>query len=158
MNCLADPKSFEAARAKDRPDVQVFTEIGIIDQLVSARLERSLPDGMSNAQFRVLTHFCRRGGAETPAQLARAFQITKGAMTNTLQRLEAQGFVEIVGDETDGRRKLVTLTPAGAAAYEQAITALRPYYGTLREAFTPEEFSGALPFLKALRGWLDENR
>lgn len=145
-------------KAKDRPDVQVFTEVGIIDQLVTARLERSLPDGMSAAQFGVLTHFCRRGGAETPAQLARAFQVTKGAMTNTLQRLEAQGFVEIVPDQSDGRKKLVTITARGAGAYEAAITALRPYYAGLREAFTDAEFEAALPFLRKLRMWLDENR
>ena len=146
------------SEAKDRPDVQVFTEIGIIDQLVTARLERSLPEGMSAAQFGVLTHFTRRGGDQTPVQLARAFQVTKGAMTNTLQRLEAQGFVDIVPDETDGRRKLVTMTAKGAEAYERAIAGLRPYYVGLREAFTPEEFENALPFLRALRVWLDENR
>lgn len=145
-------------QAKDRPDVQVFTEIGIIDQLVTARLERSLPAGLSTSQFRVLTHFCRRGGVETPLQLARAFQVTKGAMTNTLQRLEAHGFIRIEGDATDGRRKLVTLTPEGAAAYERAIATLRPYYVGLREAFTDAEFEAAIPFLKALRIWLDENR
>lgn len=143
---------------KYRPDVQVFTEIGIIDQLVTARLERSLPEGMSAAQFGVLTHFIRRGGAQTPVQLARAFQVTKGAMTNTLQRLEAQGFVRIVPDETDGRRKLVSMTPHGAEAYERGLAALRPYYANLREAFTHEEFEQALPFLRALRMWLDENR
>jgi DNA-binding MarR family transcriptional regulator len=145
-------------QAKDRPDVQVFTEIGIIDQLVTTRLERSLPAGLSAAQFGVLTHFSRRGGAETPVQLARAFQVTKGAMTNTLQRLEAQGFVDIVPDQADGRRKLVSLTAEGAAAYEQAVELLRPYFSDLRDAFTPEEFDAALPFLRALRIWLDENR
>ncbi|MCE3289998.1 MAG: MarR family transcriptional regulator, partial [Caulobacter sp.] len=84
---------------KDRPDVSVLTEIGIISQLSNAALERSLPEGMSAAQFGVLTHFMRRGGEKSPAQLAKAFQVTKGAMTNTLQRLEAQGFVRVVGDE-----------------------------------------------------------
>jgi len=145
-------------QAKDRPDVQVFTEIGIIDQLVTTRLERSLPAGLSAAQFGVLTHFSRRGGAETPVQLARAFQVTKGAMTNTLQRLEAQGFVDIVPDQVDGRRKLVSLTAEGSAAYEQAVELLRPYFSDLRDAFTPEEFDAALPFLRALRIWLDEKR
>jgi len=144
--------------AKDRPDVQVFTEVGIIDQLVTARLERSLPDGMSAAQFGVLTHFSRRGGAQTPVQLARAFQVTKGAMTNTLQRLDAQGFVDIVPDQSDGRQKLVTMTARGAAAYEQAIVGLRPYYAGLREAFADDEFEAALPFLRKLRTWLDDNR
>jgi DNA-binding MarR family transcriptional regulator len=145
-------------KAKDRPDVQLFTEIGIIDQLVTARLEKSLPDGMSAAQFGVLTHFSRRGGAQTPVELARAFQVTKGAMTNTLQRLEAQGFVSVVPDQSDGRKKLVTMTAVGATAFEAAIGALRPYYAGLREAFTDDEFDAALPFLRRLRVWLDENR
>lgn len=145
-------------KAKDRPDVQLFTEIGIIDQLVTARLEKSLPDGMSAAQFGVLTHFSRRGGAQTPVELARAFQVTKGAMTNTLQRLEAQGFVSVVPDKSDGRKKRVTMTAEGAAAFEAAIGALRPYYAGLREAFTDDEFDTALPFLRRLRMWLDENR
>ncbi len=145
-------------KAKDRPDVQLFTEIGIIDQLVTARLEKSLPDGMSAAQFGVLTHFSRRGGAQTPVELARAFQVTKGAMTNTVQRLEAQGFVAVVPDEGDGRKKLVSMTEKGAAAFEAAIVALRPYYAGLREAFGDEEFEQALPFMRRLRTWLDENR
>jgi len=146
------------AAARDRPDVRVMTEIGIISQLSTVRLERALPPGMSAAQFGVLTHFMRRGGEESPARLARAFQVTKGAMTNTLQRLEAQGFVAIVGDAEDGRRKKVTLTPAGARAFDEAIIALRPSLEAMRAAFTDQEFEAALPFLTALRVWLDENR
>ena len=143
---------------KDRPDVSVLTEIGIISQLSNAALERSLPEGMSAAQFGVLTHFMRRGGQESPAQLAKAFQVTKGAMTNTLQRLEAQGFVLVVGDEADGRRKRVSLTQDGTRAYEAGLMALRPRMEGLREAFTDSEFEAALPFLRALRVWMDENR
>ena len=143
---------------KDRPDVSVLTEIGIISQLSSAALERSLPEGMSAAQFGVLTHFMRRGGEESPAKLAAAFQVTKGAMTNTLQRLEAQGFVAVLADETDGRKKRVSLTAAGARAYEAGLMALRPRMEGLRGAFTDAEFVAALPFLKALRVWMDENR
>lgn len=146
------------ARVKERPDIEVLTEIGIIGQLSSAALERSLPDGMSRAQFGVLSHFMRRGGAESPARLAAAFQVTKGAMTNTLQRLEAQGFVRIDEDARDGRRKLVSLTPAGARAYEAGIAAVRPQMDGLRGAFTEAEFEAAVPFLRALRIWFDENR
>ncbi len=143
---------------KDRPDVSALTEIGIIAQLSNAALERSLPDGMSAAQFGVLTHFMRRGGEESPAKLASAFQVTKGAMTNTLQRLQAQGFVAVVADEADGRKKRVSLTAEGARAHEAGLMALRPRMEGLREAFTDREFEAALPFLKALRIWMDENR
>ena len=143
---------------KDRPDVQVFTEIGIIDQLVTNRLERVLPAGLSYAQFGVLTHFARRGGQESPAQLAKAFQVTKGAMTNSLQKLAAQGFVQIEGDAVDGRKKLVSITPEGVAAHDAGLLAMRPQMEAMRSAFTDAEFAAALPFLTALRLWLDENR
>lgn len=152
----ARPPSMTAA--KDRLDVQLLTEIGIINQLSMTLLERTIPAGMSAAQFGVLSHFVRRGGEESPAQLASAFQVTKGAMTNTLQRLEAQGFVRIVGDASDGRKKRVSLTPEGARAFDTAVLAMRPHMEALRSAFTDSEFAAALPFLKALRVWLDENR
>lgn len=143
---------------KDRPDVRVLTEISIIDQLSRAKLDRRLPAGMSGAQFGVLTHFMRRGGQESPAQLAAAFQVTKGAMTNTLQRLEAQGFVTIVGDNADGRRKHVSLTAAGVVAHDAGVAAMRVDLEAMRSAFTEQEFLAALPFLQALRTWFDENR
>ncbi|MDQ0466696.1 DNA-binding MarR family transcriptional regulator [Caulobacter ginsengisoli] len=143
---------------RTRPDVELFTEIGIIQQLSNAALERALPDGLSAAGFGVLTHFVRRGGEESPARLAGAFQVTKGAMTNTLQRLEAAGFVAIRGDAADGRRKLVSLTPAGRAAYEDGLVRLRPRMEGLRTAFSDADFETALPFLRALRIWLDEHR
>ena len=146
------------AKAKDRPDFMVFNEIAIIAQLAQNRLERSLPAGMSAAQFGLLTHFSRRGGEESPAQLASAFQVTKGAMTNTLQKLEARGLIRVVPHGEDGRKKLVSITPQGVIAHGHAILALRPYFASLREAFTDQEFETALPFLRAMRAWLDDNR
>lgn len=146
------------SRARLRPDFQVFTEISIIAHLANARLERTLPEGMSSAQFGVLNHFARRGGDETPAQLASAFQVTKGAMTHTLQLLERKGFVTIAPHGADGRKKLVSITAEGVVAHGEATAALRPYLEQLREAFTDRDFESALPFLGALRGWLDEHR
>lgn len=143
---------------RGRVDVRVFTEIGIIDQLAGALLERGLPKGLSGASFGVLNHFARRGGEETPVQLAAAFQVTKGAMTNTLQRLDALGYVAIRPDPGDGRRKLVALTPAGLAAHDAALRAMKPRLDAIRAAIPEAEFAAALPFLTRLRTWLDENR
>ncbi len=144
--------------ARNRADVQVFSEIGAIGQLTRNRLERALPAGLSQAQFSLLVRLARHGMEESPVQLAQAFQVTKGAMTNTLQRLEAQGFVSIVGDAEDGRRKRVSITPAGLAAHARGVAAARPAMDSLRARFTEAEFEAALPFLSALRAWLDENR
>jgi DNA-binding MarR family transcriptional regulator len=145
------------ARAlKDRPDVQVFAEIGAIDQLATVRMERVLPDGLTHAQFLVLNHLVLRGQAFTPVQLARTFQVTKGAMTNTVQRLSATGLIAIEGDERDGRKKRLTITPAGVAAHERCQAAVRPMIEGLRKVFAEAEFEKVLPFLQALRGWLGE--
>ena len=143
---------------RNRADVQVFAEIGAIGQLTRNRIERALPDGLSHAQFSLLVHLAHHGGEENPAALAQAFQVTKGAMTNTLQRLQAQGFVKIEGDAADGRRKRVSITPAGLAAHGQGLAATRPAMDALRARFADAEFESALPFLSALRVWLDENR
>lgn len=147
-----------ARSPQDRPDVRIFAEIAMIDQLVTNRLERVLPVGLSHAQFGVLSHLVRDGSTTTPAELARNFQVTKGAMTNTLQRLEAQGLVTVEPDPSDGRKKLVSLTPAGQTTHMTALSALKPMTENLRSAFTEAEFVAALPFLKALRIWLDEMR
>lgn len=139
-------------------DLRAITEITIISHLAQSLLERALPDGMSQAQFGVLNHFARRGGEETPAQLASAFQVTKGAMTNTLQRLEAQGLIVIRPDPGDGRRKFISITPAGTNAQDAAFQALRPQLDAIRAEIPQAEFAAALPFLTRLRAWLDENR
>jgi DNA-binding MarR family transcriptional regulator len=141
-----------------RPDVQVFAEIGIIDQLATTRIDRLLPAGISSAQFSVLNHLAVHGRAETPASLAEIFVVTKGAVTNILQRLEAAGLIAVIADASDGRRKRVSITPKGSEAYEASVASLRPMMESMREAFTQEEFQDALPFLKALRVWLAETR
>jgi len=143
---------------KDRPDVRFFTEVALIDQLSRQRVERALPEGLSSASFSVLNRFARLGGTHSPAELAAAFQVTKGAMTNTLQRLEEQGLVKVEADPADGRRKLVTLTEAGARRHVECLMALKPPLDRVRGAFPEAEFEAALPFLQALRAWLDANR
>ena len=65
--------------AEDPPAFRLFTEIGIIEQLARNRLERGLPDGLKVSQFVVLNHLVRLGGEWSPARLANAFQVTKGA-------------------------------------------------------------------------------
>lgn len=141
---------------KDRPDIQVFAEIGAIDQLATVRIDRVLPEGLTHAQFMVLNHLAQRGQPFTPVQLARAFQVTKGAMTNTTQRLAAAGLISIASDVSDGRKKRLTITPAGRDAHDRCLAAIRPMVEGLRQAFSETDFAKVLPFLQALRGWLGE--
>ncbi len=142
----------------DPPIFAFFNEVGIIEQLARNAFERALPDGLRVSHFAVLNHFVRLGGERSPARLARAFQVTKGAMTNTLQKLEARDLVEIRPDPADGRGKLVRITPAGRRAREAAVAALAPELAALGERFDADDFAAALPFLREVRAFLDEAR
>ena len=48
------------------------------------RLTRVLPKGMEISHFSVLNNLAWHDGEKTPAQLAETFNVTRGAMTNTL--------------------------------------------------------------------------
>ena len=135
-----------------------FNEIGIIEQLSRARFERGLPHDLTLSQFRVLNHFARLGGERSPLRLARAFQVTKGAVTNAVHKLEAKGFVAIRPDPDDRRGKLVRLTPEGRKARDDAIATILPLVPFMLKEFSEEEFAAVLPFLQRVRTFLDENR
>ena len=73
----------------DRTDdiaVALFGELFMADQLARNRISKALPRGMELSHFSVLNHLARISDERTPAQLARAFHVTRGAMTNTLNR------------------------------------------------------------------------
>lgn len=137
---------------------QMFTEIGIIAQLSSNRLERVLPAGMSVSQFSVLNHLVRLGGEWAPNRLARAFQVTKGAMTNTLQRLDGQGLIRIGPDPDDARAKLVEITDSGRRMQDHCVRATGAVMSDLIELVPPNDVRLALPVLERMRKALDENR
>lgn len=137
---------------------QFLNEIGIIAQISGNMLERVLPDGMKMSHFVVLNHFVRLGGERTPQELARIFQVTKGAMTNTIQRLEAQGFISVTPDTRDQRSKRIAITPAGAQARQRAIEAIVPMLAEMNQALGNAQLEEALPLLVQLRQWLGKQR
>jgi DNA-binding MarR family transcriptional regulator len=142
------------APPRDPLVIALFGEIVMIEQLARKRLARALPRGMELSHFMVLNHLAGIGGERTPAQLARVFHVTKGAMTNTLGRLDAAGYVHVRPDWDDGRRKWVSLSPAGRTPRTQAVHAIAPVFDDLVAELGPERLRDALPGLRAIRGVL----
>jgi DNA-binding MarR family transcriptional regulator len=141
----------------DPPLFALLNEVGIIEQLARNRFERAQADGLRLPHFTVLNHLVRLGDGKTPGQLARAFQLTKATMTNTLQRLEARGFIRVEADPEDGRGKRVFLTDSGRARRQAAVAALGADLAAL--GATPGlDPTALLPGLRALRAALDKAR
>ncbi|MEM9248493.1 MAG: MarR family winged helix-turn-helix transcriptional regulator [Pseudomonadota bacterium] len=131
--------------------VALFSEIFTADQLARNRLSRALPKGMALSHLAVLNHLARVDSERTAAQLAGAFHLTRGAMSNTLAKLEWAGYIHVRPDWDDARRKFVAISPAGRAARETALAAITPIIAQVVEEIGPDRVRAALPVLRELR-------
>ncbi len=135
--------------------VTLFSEILTNEQLIRSQLSRVLPKGMEVSHFSVLNHLARINDERSPAQLAKSFHLTRGAMTNTLRKLELAGYVHIRPDWDDARRKMVAISPAGRKARETAIDAITPMISDVVAELGEEKVRATLPVMRELRGRLE---
>ncbi len=135
--------------------VALFGELFMADQLARNRISKALPKGMELSHFSVLNHLARSNDERTPAQLAKVFRVTRGAMTNTLAKLDWAGHVHIRPDWDDARRKLVAISPSGRAARDAAVHVIAPLIADLVTALGADRVRAVLPVLRELRRRLE---
>ncbi|OED39534.1 hypothetical protein AB833_15015 [Chromatiales bacterium (ex Bugula neritina AB1)] len=135
-----------------------FTEVGIIQQLISTRLEAQLPGRMSATQFGILGHLCRRPDGETPLQLSNAFQVPKTSMTHMLSVLQKLEFVSIEPHPDDGRSKVAQATEKGQAFLMECLGHMRRELAPVVSSLSVKPFAEALPHLQVIREALDQER
>ena len=111
-----------------RDDLDAMATIGRLGRL--AAVAGPLVDrvfarhGLRTGEFDVLAALRRSGEpfTLTPSALARTLLLSPAAMTNRLDRLEAAGHVDRRLDPDNRRSMLVSLTAAGRAAVDAAVT------------------------------------
>ena len=135
--------------------VPLFREILALDQLVRNRLAKVLPKGMELSHFSVLNQLSHTKVERTPAQIAKSFRLTRGAITNTLNKLELSGYVHVRPDWEDARRKMVSISPAGIAARNNALIAVMPIINELAHEMGEERLKAIVPILRELRQKLE---
>ncbi len=105
----------------DAPDwtILVMLAARAVTDALGVRLSAAGFPGLKPAfgyTFRAL-----RGGELTPIELAGRLGVTKQAMNKVLDEMEGRGLVERYTSPSDGRRRLVRLTPHGRAASDAAL-------------------------------------
>ncbi len=141
--------------ARERPDVDVSPQ-GVIGRL--HRLAGLLTEelclvyqryGLSEGEFDVLATLRRAGEPfeRAPGELAAFTMVTTGAMTKRVDRLERNGLVTRRASESDGRGRVVALTPAGKQLIDQAFTEHMRNERRLLDQLTPEQASQLEPLL-----------
>lgn len=136
-------------------NISLISELLTVDQLIRNRLAKVLPKGMELSHFSVLNHLAHLNAERTPAQLAKSFHVTRGAMTNTLNKLEVAGHIHIRPDWDDARRKMVAISPAGRNARDAAITAVMPVISDIFDQVGEDRLKSVLPILRDLRLKMD---
>ena len=136
--------------------ISLFSEVLAADQIIRNRLSRVLPKGMEISHFSVLNHLAWHGSERSPAQLAETFNVTRGAMTNTLNRLEWAGYVHIRPDWDDARRKMVAISPAGRRARDQALSSIAPMVSDVIDRLGEGSVRATVPILRQMRNELSK--
>ncbi len=131
--------------------ISLFSEILALDQLLRSKIAKGLPKGMELSHFSLLNHLAHIGTERTPADLAKSFNLTRGAISNTLAKLEWAGYVHIRPDWDDARRKQVVISPSGRAARDYAFAQIGPILAAATEASGTEDLKNILPALRRLR-------
>ncbi|HEX4811155.1 MAG TPA: MarR family transcriptional regulator [Nonomuraea sp.] len=145
----------------ERPDLDV-TPQGVIGRLhrLAAHLTAELvtvyrAHGLEEGEFDVLATLRRAGEPfeRAPGDLARHTMVTTGAMTKRLDRLERAGLVTRRRSGTDGRGRVVALTPAGRELIDAAFTDHMRNEHRLLGALPPDR---AAQLESILKTWLAE--
>ena len=131
--------------------IALFSELVASEQKVRQRLSRALPYEMELSHFMLLNYLSLQNREMSPAQLARTFNLTKGAMTNTLSKLESAGYIHIRPDWDDARKKMVGISLAGDRARDEAFLAIMPVFDEILPNFENQEMKLGLRFIRKLR-------
>jgi DNA-binding MarR family transcriptional regulator len=129
---------------EEMPSLDLEVE-GIVDRIsgISKRLYRMLDDtvaehGLTSGEWHVLGKL-RRAGRSSPGKLAAQFELSSGAITNRLDRLEQQKLIRRLRDPDDRRGVQVELTAAGHRRWEQAAHAQAEKEALVARALSREE-------------------
>jgi DNA-binding MarR family transcriptional regulator len=121
---------------------------GIVDRIngIRRRLHRMLDEtlaefGLTDGEWKVLTHLQLDGPPhrKSVGQLGKWADLSSGAMTNRIDRLEEAGFVKRGPDPDDRRGVLVELTDAGRRAWEESVSAQAAKESLVTAALTFDE-------------------
>ncbi len=116
--------------ARERPDLpaapmELVGRIGRAERALGPLITQSHRRfGLNREGFDVLATLRRAGSPYrlSPTELYRWLMLSSGAMTNRIDRLEADGFVERTPDAQDRRGILVGLTEKGKHLIDDAMT------------------------------------
>jgi DNA-binding MarR family transcriptional regulator len=143
----------------ERLPVEDLVVEGIVDRIggLNRRLHREMDEtleafGLNHGEWKVLGTLWRAGEPHrvSPGVLARIEELSTGAMTNRLDRLEEAGLVRRLPDPDDRRAVKVELTAKGKRTWEDAVAAQAKKEAVVASALTEREKEQLTKLLRKL--------
>jgi DNA-binding MarR family transcriptional regulator len=131
----------------------LFTCARLLDEVAQAEVNREAGKRVARpALMRLLQHLDFEG--IRPTELARRVDVSKQAVGQALAELEAQGLVEAVADDSDGRAHKVRLTAQGGAAFAHGLGVLAFFTRALEVEVGAQKVAQTFEGLRALEAVL----
>lgn len=110
--------------------------------------------GITGVQLSILDFVGNVNNAPIQHDVELEFNIQRATATVLLQRMERDGLIVRIHAPTDGRQKLIKLTPRGQELAERAAAHFDAQQHAIEQHFTPEQlsaFQDALNYFKHLQ-------
>jgi DNA-binding MarR family transcriptional regulator len=123
------------------PDMEgaVTRMVRFVQHIRHVREELLAASGLQRHEYDTLHALAGRHGTAAPSQLAADLGMPPNSITGRLDALERRGLVRRSPSATDRRRVVVELTPAGRAAWRDALDGVGDEETRLLGALNPEE-------------------
>lgn len=140
--------------------IQLATALGITSQLYTTRMSQLLSQhDLTIAQFNLLNHLLRLSHKEhTITELTAALEINQPGVTKIIKKMDQLGLVATTPSQTDSRKKLISITGAGAQTVQTIMQSIGPDILGWFESWESGELEDFTWHLQKLGKWLDENR
>ncbi|MGH3146047.1 MAG: bifunctional helix-turn-helix transcriptional regulator/GNAT family N-acetyltransferase, partial [Rubrobacter sp.] len=110
----------------------------------------------SLTEARLLLEVAHRDGP-TASELSRGLGLDPGYLSRTLASLEGRGLVEKIRSEADGRRRLLSLTPAGEDAFSLLDARSREEVAEMLTSLSEADQRRLLDAMRTIEDVLDED-
>lgn len=136
----------------DPTAMRLATSIMRVQQLISSELDAVLkPFGITFARYEVLQLISFSASGRLPlSKIGERLMVHPTSVTNAMDRLESQGLVRRVADETDRRRTFAELTEEGKRVLKEATAAIMAIDFAIA-GLTPEQQDQTYELLRNLR-------
>jgi DNA-binding MarR family transcriptional regulator len=106
--------------------------------------------GLTSAWWQVLGALALSPVSLPVAHIARNMGLARQSVQRVVDLLAERGFVGLEANPHHARAKLVTLTPTGQRAYEEAVNRQRPWAERVRQGLSDDQIAAAVELLRKL--------